>query len=659
MKRSLWVVFVGLLVACGPSRNSGDDGPEPDAVIECMPEGGHRCQGSTYQTCTGGLWETALDCPEACVDSLGCVQCTPSQPFCKDGNVYSCDDFGTPGGVVQECTGQTTCNAGTCVDACVDAAANKSYIGCEYWAVDLDNAVEVLGVIGQDLGSGQTLDASRCSMSNGTVAAMDVCFQMSGNKVVGTAGLCDPPAQMGGAATCPTGYTCGSQQACVLNAQASPFAIVVSNPQSKDVNVTVTGAGAQTIMRTIAAGQVSAIFPQAGNAIPDQSVDGTVKAARAYKVTSDLPIVAYQFNPLDNVNVFSNDASLLIPRTAWDIDYYAMSYPTLDRRNVNPLQTPQHNYYGYITIVAWEDGTQISVRPKTAVQASATQQSLAANSTTMFTLNAFEVLQLQAVPGTAPAGDLTGTHITSPNMKTFGVFGGHEATSYGETTAPDATHTSGPCCADHLEEMLFPSTTWGKSFAITRSQQRTNEPDLLRILAQKANTTITFTPAPSAGTCGTLGPGQFCEVKIMGDTEIVASEPVLVGHYLQSAMWRDNPFFPFIPPTWVGSGDPSMAIAVPTEQFRKDYTILVPAQYTNSYISISAPATGGVNVDGTPVTLATFPGGGTHRGARVMVSAGQHKITCADGCGITVYGYSDAVSYMFAGGLDLKPIVIL
>jgi hypothetical protein len=102
-----------------------------------------------------------------------------------------------------------------------------------------------------------------------------------------------------------------------------------------------------------------------------------------------------------------------------------------------------------------------------------------------------------------------------------------------------------------------------------------------------------------------------------------------------------------------------MAIAVPTEQFRKDYAILVPSQYAKSYVSIAAPATAGVAVDGQPVTLAPFPGGGTHRAARVMLNAGQHTITCADGCGITVYGYSDAVSYMFAGGLDLKPIVIL
>jgi hypothetical protein len=65
-----------------------------------------------------------------------------------------------------------------------------------------------------------------------------------------------------------------------------------------------------------------------------------------------------------------------------------------------------------------------------------------------------------------------------------------------------------------------------------------------------------------------------------------------------------------------------------------------------------------VAIDGTSVTMTTFPGGGTHRGAIVPVAAGQHKVTCADGCGILVYGYSDDVSYMFAGGLDLKPIVI-
>jgi hypothetical protein len=46
------------------------------------------------------------------------------------------------------------------------------------------------------------------------------------------------------------------------------------------------------------------------------------------------------------------------------------------------------------------------------------------------------------------------------------------------------------------------------------------------------------------------------------------------------------------------------------------------------------------------------------RAARYPVPAGQHTIHCPDGCGVEVYGYSDAVSYMFAGGLDLRAIVL-
>jgi hypothetical protein len=42
----------------------------------------------------------------------------------------------------------------------------------------------------------------------------------------------------------------------------------------------------------------------------------------------------------------------------------------------------------------------------------------------------------------------------------------------------------------------------------------------------------------------------------------------------------------------------------------------------------------------------------------MQVNAGQHVISCPAGCGVEVYGYSDAVSYMFAGGLDLKKIVL-
>ncbi|MBA3458988.1 MAG: IgGFc-binding protein [Deltaproteobacteria bacterium] len=642
-----FVAVLVVLCACGSSRRDADS---VDVLDECEPEGAHRCTGASYQICSEHRWQTETDCLAGCVDSLGCVACTPNENYCVAGDVWSCDATGQQGMLVETCLGVMTCEGGGCVDACASAATNKSYIGCEYWPVDLDNAVEVWGSIGEDLGQGITLTQSLCTSAfRGTVVTADVCFRTQGPKIY-TAGSCDPPAAPGGTATCPAGFACGSQSACVSDAQHSPFAVVVSNPQVKDASVTLTGAGGQTIVRTVPAGQVVAIVPQGGGAIPDQSTDGTGSSRRAYKLTSNLPIVAYQFNPLDNVNVFSNDASLLLPRTAFDTDYYTMSFPTLDRRATAPGKNP---YYGYLTVVAWQDNTQIAVTPTTAVQSSSTQATIAAGSTASFTLNAFDVLQLEAAPAAAPGGDLTGTHIVSPNSASFGVFGGHEATVFGETMPPDTAHPRGPCCADHLEEMLFPSRTWGKAFAIARSQLRTNEPDLLRVMAQKPNTTVSFVPPPSSGTCGVLGPGQFCDVKIAGDTEIASTEPILIGHFLQAATWQN-----VAQTNSVGTGDPSMALAVPTEQYRKDYTILVPAQYATSYVSLSVAATGGVTVDGVTPALTPFPGGGTHRGARLALTAGQHTIHCADGCGVTVYGYSDGVSYMFAGGLDLKAIVI-
>ena len=637
-----------VLFACGHSRppdNGGDGGGVP-----CSPEGAHQCVGSTFQTCQNGTWQDAVDCTMTCDANLGCVQCAPGENFCMGGNVVACDMNGSPGAVVQQCVGYQVCEGGACVDACSQAATDRSYIACEYWAVDLDNAIEVIETA---MGQLAVPSGGSCAVYNipGLVAeTLPICTKTQGPFTYG-AGRCDPTAT--GNNGCPTGFTCNATQAtCVLDAQHSPFAIVVSNPQAHDAHVVVTGPGGQTIMQTIAAGQVAPIFPQMGNAIPDQSVEYSLKGKKAYKITSDLPIVAYQFNPLNNANVFSNDASLLIPATTFDVDYYAMDWPTLDRRGGSPsLQ----DYFGYVTIVASVDNTQLAITPAVAVQASATQQTIAAGATVNVTLNAFDVLQLEAQ---GPNGDLTGTHIVSTNAMPFGVFAGHEATAFGETTSPNSQYPNGPCCADHLEEMLFPKSTWGKTFAIARTEVRKDNlapPDYLRIMAQKPGTAVTFTPAPAtmvAGNCGALDVGQFCDVKITGDTEITSTEPILVGHYLESSMWSNNAG------ATIGSGDPSIAIAVPIEQFRTDYTILIPMDYANNYISIAAAATGGVTVDGNNVTLAPFPGGGTHRAARVPLMAGQHTIHCADGCGVLVYGYDSAVSYMFAGGLDLKQIVI-
>ncbi|MBL0212374.1 MAG: IgGFc-binding protein [Myxococcales bacterium] len=623
------VVAASLTAACGPSsRHTGDDDGIDAEVPECN-EGTHRCNSSTYEVCAFGTWVTQEECPVACNETLGCVLCSPGNNVCQDGNVHSCTPAGQVGPETMACTGSNICQGGACVDACMDAAMKRSYTGCEYWAADLDNAVEVVGTPSGIFG---------CSLA----AAGSVQRTLSVCTMGGTlAGLCDPPGN-----TCPSGFSCQSTSVCVLDAQHSPYAIVVSNPQARAVDVTVTAGSGQTFTKSIAAGQVLALQPQQ-NGVPDASLDGTALEHKAYKVVSTLPVVAYQFNPLDNANVFSNDASLLVPRAAFDIEYYAMSFATSNRRMPAP---GNHNYHGYLSVVAWQDNTQVEITPTATVEASATQATIAAGTPTTFTLNAFDVLTLQAIAG----GDLTGSKIKSVNATTtFGVFGGHEAMGFGEMMAPDATHTAGPCCADHIEEMMFPTSTWGKTFAIARSQSRgANEPDMLRIMAQKPGTMITFNPPVPGATCANLGPGQSCQVKIAVDTSLQSNEPILVGHYLESAIWQD-PLFG----NAIGEGDPSMAIAVPAEQYRTDYTVLVPAAYAKNFLTISAPSNGAVLVDGQPVTMTPFAGG-AYRANRTMVAAEQHKISCPTTCGVLVYGYGDAVSYIFAGGLDLKQIVI-
>jgi hypothetical protein len=264
-----------------------------------------------------------------------------------------------------------------------------------------------------------------------------------------------------------------------------------------------------------------------------------------------------------------------------------------------------------------------------------------------FTLQQFQTLNLEATgaarPGTTIHGsDLTGTAITGDHP--FGVYGGHQSANIDESS--DTT-----CCTDHLEEQMFPASAWGKKYVVVHSQPRPlHQKDMIRVLALRDNTTVTFNPAGGTS-CPTLASRQFWQVWVADDVEITASQPILVGHYLASSGSQEGELLP---------GDPSLSLAVPVEQYRSDYQFLVPSQYDVNYVSLIVPTPGQAMLDGVAVSsqqLHVLPSGDFATG-RVTLQAGQHRIVCAMGCGIELTGWGRDVSYMLAGGLNLNQIVI-
>ena len=144
------------------------------------------------------------------------------------------------------------------------------------------------------------------------------------------------------------------------------------------------------------------------------------------------------------------------------------------------------------------------------------------------------------------------------------------------------------------------------------------------------------------GDCRALVAGDYCDVYIQADTEITSNNPILVGQMLLS--------------TDGVQGDPALAFLAPVTQYRKTYTFLVPSEYAAQHIAVSATANGAVLLDGEDVSDGLTAFGSDLRGGRFAMEQGRHTLECSAHCGLIVVGYDEAVSYMFAGGLDLEPI---
>ena len=386
----------------------------------------------------------------------------------------------------------------------------------------------------------------------------------------------------------------------------------------------------------------------------------------AYRIRASLPITAYQFSPLGNPDAHSNDASLLLPANVLGNKYIGMTW-----QSESGSGPQQNDHRSYIAIIATEPGetvvtikttSQISATETTSIKVTSTQTQaqtaiteMAKDETRPFTLNRFDVLTLMAPPSTEH--NQTGTRIESD--KNIAVFGASRS-----TYVPAGVS----CCRDHLEEQLFPTQAWGKSYLAARAYSGGVAGDGWVITARDNDTTITLTKGlknlnnsnADIPETITLNAGQtYPAFETRTPFEIRADKPISVGQFLPSQAYNkyNNPDDPT-----KQIGDPSFILTVPYEQYRSDYDFMVPTKFNTNYITIIAPQNAKVTYDGDIIAESDYIGTREQIGdssfyvGYIQVQPGVHHMTADQPFGLYSYGYYNMSSYGYPIGLDLRII---
>ena len=327
-------------------------------------------------------------------------------------------------------------------------------------------------------------------------------------------------------------------------------------------------------------------------------------------------------------------------------------------------------------IVGTENDTEVVVIPSQSISSIAHPRAPLTsffrgvlNSQNTVTIGRYEVLYLQrrmATPG-APA-DLTGTRIIA--NKPISVITGHECGSVPGPSDP------GPC--DHLIEQIPPIDMWGTEVVVV--PLITRGADLIRVIASQDSTTVNITRTDSAGALTTNGISftldaeQHMEFTIGDYSLIQSNRPIAVFQFSRS--WQTDS---------VRLSDPFMFYVPPCEQYRDRYgvatapfdtslegTALMPRRgpyvnYTNiaipeEYFDVSQLTINGAVPSAADFTIIRNADNSIWGyGAQLLLDAGAQVISHNDdeaGFGVTVYGFSNQMSWGYTGGQRLAPVAL-
>lgn len=432
-----------------------------------------------------------------------------------------------------------------------------------------------------------------------------------------------------------------------------PFALLVSNEADTPAAVVTTTTGGEQTLK-VEARSALVIKPgwpdfarrcgvTDGSDVPTCSGASPRIEGGAIHLEATRPVTVYQFSPLeyrreaviDADIAASNDASLLLPTTVWGNAYRVLSWPSL------ACEGTACNSLGNRSTFA------ITARdPDTTVEITSTADSLPADGGLKLTRGAKTSVSIgrgDHVEFWAKGGeDFTGTLVAASGP--IQVSGGHTCANVPE----------GFYACDHIEEYMLPLSALAKEYVLAAPAQYSalgeTEPELrvLRVVATQDDTALTFSHASAEST--TLArAGDFLEVPAFDkDTVLTATKPVLVGMYMVGGTRA------------LGMrGDPSLSVAVPTEQFRSSYLLQTPSTFDLNLVTVVKPDGSVVRLNGKVVEgFEAIPATGFSVARVQLGSDQQYSLTGDAPFGITAYGYGQWTSYAHSGGLDVRVIPV-
>ena len=441
------------------------------------------------------------------------------------------------------------------------------------------------------------------------------------------------------------------------------YAVVVSNVGATPATVTVTGPNATRQVVTIGPGAVEKmVLPWVPALKGVDTYDlGALPAsilarASAYHLVSSVPVVAYQFNaleyqrpysgPVTAVNEgscdfdagtcfsFTNDASLLLPSTAWTSSYRVTGI------SGEPSPSAQQQGNGsYVVVVASQPGTtvRVALAAAGAVLAGIGIAAAPGGGSMTVTLDAGDVVELASPVGSAY--DLSGSLVTSD--KPVEVFAGN----------PIRCIPAGATACDHIEELVMPAESLGRDYIVTVPTRPAGGlgAHVVRVYGNRDGTTLTYAPKKPHGCPDSLNAGDVVDCGMITDDFIVqGTNEFAIASFTASAQI----YGPF-----ERRGDPDQTIYAAALQFRTRYVFLAPTDYDVSYAVVSGASDAAPVLDGVPLAdyREVSSGYGVWR-PTLDRATGAHTLTSARPVGLQVMGYGAYTSYTYPGGLSVVAI---